>query len=109
MAAAEPLYRVSQPDQLRLNAAWTLPGIRTKEFFRSCVIGLGMAAGHIGFVVLFYLLGSRVGVWAPQDIPYTDVLSTHFPWLYPADHRSVRGHQRRVPLPAVRHSLPHAA
>ena len=83
VAAAEPLYRVSQPDQLRLNAAWTLPGIRTKEFFRSCVVGLGMAAGHIGFVVLFYLLGSRVGVWAPQDIPYTDVLSTHFPWLFP--------------------------
>ena len=83
VAAAEPLYRASQPDQLRLSAAWTLPGIRTKEFFRSCVIGLGMAAGHIGFVVLFYLLGSRIGVWAPQDIPYTDVLSTHFPWLYP--------------------------
>ena len=83
VAAAEPLYRVSQPVQLRLSAAWTLPGIRTKEFFRSCVIGLGMAAGHVGFVVLFYLLGSRIGVWAPQDIPYTDVLSTHFPWLYP--------------------------
>ena len=66
-----------------LNAAWTLPGFRTKEFFRSCVIGLGMAAGHIGFVVLFYMLGSKVGVWAPQDVPYTDVLSTHFPWLFP--------------------------
>ncbi len=83
VAAAEPLYRRSQPDQLRLNVAWSLPGIRTKEFFRSCVVGLGLAAGHIGFVVLFYLLGSRVGVWAPQDVPYTDVLSTHFPWLYP--------------------------
>jgi hypothetical protein len=83
VAAAEPLYRSSQPENLRLSAAWTLPGIRTREFFRSCVIGLGMAAGHIGFVVLFYLVGSRVGVWAPQDIPYTDVLSTHFPWLYP--------------------------
>jgi membrane protease YdiL (CAAX protease family) len=83
VAAAEPLYRLSQPHQLRLSAAWTLPGIRTREFFRSCVVGLGMAAGHIGFVVLFYLLGSKVGVWAPQDIPYTDVLSTRFPWLFP--------------------------
>ena len=83
VAAAEPLYRSSQPDNLRLTAAWSLPGIRTKEFFRSCVVGLGLAAGHIGFVVLFYLLGSKVGVWAPQDIPYTDVLSTHFPWLFP--------------------------
>ena len=39
VAAAEPLYRVSQPEQLRLSAAWTLPGICTREFFRSCVIG----------------------------------------------------------------------
>ncbi len=83
VAAAEPLYRSSQPEQLRLNVAWTLPGIRSKEFFRACVIGLGMAAGHIGFVVLFYLWGSKVGVWAPQDVPYTDVLSTRFPWLFP--------------------------
>ncbi len=83
VAAGEPLYRSSQPDQLRLSAAWTLPGIRSKEFFRSCVIGLAMAAGHIGFVVLFYLWGSKLGVWAPQDVPYTDVLSTHFPWLFP--------------------------
>ena len=83
VVAAEPLYRTSQPDQLRLNVAWTLPGIRSKEFFRSCVIGLGMAAGHIGMVVLFYMVGSRFGVWAPQDIAYTDVVSTALPWLYP--------------------------
>jgi len=67
VAAGEPLYRVSQPNQLRLNAAFTLPGMRTKEFFRSSIVGLGLAAGHIGFVVLFYMLGSKVGVWAPQD------------------------------------------
>ncbi len=83
VAAAEPLYRSSQPDHLRLDAAWTLPGIRTKEFFRSSVVGLGMAAGHIGFVVLFYLVGGKLGVWAPQEIDYTNVVSTALPWLYP--------------------------
>jgi membrane protease YdiL (CAAX protease family) len=83
LAAAEPLYRRNQPDQLRLGVAFSLPGIRSKEFFRSCVIGLAMAAGHIGFVVLFYIVGGKFGVWAPQDINYTNVVSTTLPWVYP--------------------------
>ncbi len=83
VAAAEPLYRRSQPNQLRLASMFRLPGIRSKEFFRSCVIGLSLAAAHIGFVVLFYLIGSHHGVWAPQELKYTDVASTALPWLYP--------------------------
>ncbi len=83
VAAAEPLYRRNQPDKLRLGLAFRLPGIRSKEFFRSCVIGLAMAAGHIGFVVLFYIVGRRFGVWAPQDINYTNAVSTALPWVYP--------------------------
>lgn len=83
LAAAEPLYRRNQPGRLRLGAAFSLPGVRSKEFFRSCVIGLGMAAGHIGFVVLFYIVGRRFGAWAPQDINYTNVVSTALPWVYP--------------------------
>ncbi|MBI3668991.1 MAG: CPBP family intramembrane metalloprotease [Acidobacteria bacterium] len=83
LAGAEPLYRRSQPDQLRLNAMFRLPGIRSKEFFRSCVIGLTMAAGHIGFIVLFYLIGGKFGVWAPQEVNYTDVVSTTLPWIFP--------------------------
>jgi membrane protease YdiL (CAAX protease family) len=83
LAGAEPFYRRNQPDRLRLGATFSLSGIRSKEFFRSCVIGLGMAAGHIGFVVLFYLLGKNFGFWAPQDINYTDVVSTALPWVYP--------------------------
>ncbi len=82
-AAAEPLYRRSQPNQLRLGVALSLPGVRSKEFFRSCVIGLAMAAAHIGFVVIFYVVGNRFGVWAPQDIKYTNVASTALPWLSP--------------------------
>ncbi len=83
VAGAEPLYRRGQPDKLRLGVAFRLPGIRSKEFFRSCVIGLGMAAGHIGFIVLFYIVGRRFGVWAPQDINYTNAVSTAVPWVYP--------------------------
>ena len=81
LPAAEPLYRVSQPGRLRLAKALTLRGLRTREFFNSAFVGLCMAAAHIGFIVAFYMYGRRFGVWAPQDLNYTDAVNTAFPWI----------------------------
>jgi hypothetical protein len=78
---AEPLYRASQPDRLRLPQAFTLRGIRSKEFFCACVVGISLAAAHLGFIVAFYMIGSHFGVWAPQDIKYSDIVNTPFPWI----------------------------
>ena len=79
----EPLYRLDQPDRLRIGSAFTLPGLRSKEFFISVAIGLCFAAAHIGYVVLFYVVGRRLGVWAPQDLQYSDTMSTALPWVFP--------------------------
>ncbi len=83
VAPGEPLYRAGQPDQLRLGGAFTIAGLRTRQFFCSGVVGLCLAAVHIGFVVAFYVVGRRFGVWAPQDLRYSDTLSTALPWIYP--------------------------
>lgn len=79
----EPLYRTGQPNHLRLGASFTWAGLQTRQFFCSGVVGLSLAAVHIGFVVAFYVLGRRFGVWAPQDLQYSDTLSTALPWIYP--------------------------
>ena len=79
----EPLYRAGQPDRLRLGSAFTPAGLQTKEFFRSGVIGICLAGAHIGYLVLFYIVGRRLGIWAPQDLQYSDTLSTALPWIYP--------------------------
>jgi membrane protease YdiL (CAAX protease family) len=81
LPGGEPLYRAAQPERLRLTRAFTLRGIRSKEFFSSSVVGLSMAAAHIGFIVAFYMIGSHFGVWAPQDLSYSDVVNTSFPWI----------------------------
>jgi membrane protease YdiL (CAAX protease family) len=81
LPGGEPLYRASQPDKLRLYKAFTLRGLRSKEFFSSSAVGLSMAAAHIGFIVAFYMIGSWLGVWAPQDLSYSDVVNTSFPWI----------------------------
>lgn len=77
----EPLYRASQPDRMRLPRAFSWRGMRSKEFFLASVVGLSLAAAHIGFIVAFYMVGSHFGVWAPQEIKYSDIVNTPFPWI----------------------------
>ena len=79
----EPLYRLFQPDKLRLDVGLRLAGIRTKEFFRANVIGICLAAAHIGYITVFYIISRKLGAWAPQDLNYENVVSTYVPWVYP--------------------------
>jgi len=81
VAPGEPLYRISQPSRIRLNLAWKLPGLRSKEFFTAGVIGVSLAAIHLGYVVVFYLAGKHFGVWAPQDVNFDNSTSSFLPWL----------------------------
>ena len=81
LPGGEPLYRSAQPARLRLYQAFSRRGIRSKEFFSSSVVGISMAAAHMGFIVAFYMIGSKFGVWAPQDLSYSDVVNTSFPWI----------------------------
>ncbi|HEX8765191.1 MAG TPA: CPBP family intramembrane glutamic endopeptidase, partial [Candidatus Acidoferrum sp.] len=81
LPAGEPLYRESQPDRLRLSRAFTLSGLRSKEFFSAAVVGVSLAAAHIGYVVAFYLVASRLGAWAPQELDFDNSFNTAFPWI----------------------------
>ena len=81
LPAAEPLYRGSQPGQLRLGEVLTRRGLRSKEFFSASVVGLSLAAAHIGFVVAFYMFTTKLGAWAPQELNYSDSVNTAFPWI----------------------------
>jgi membrane protease YdiL (CAAX protease family) len=81
LPGAEPLYRASQPQHLRLSKVLTLRGLRSKEFFSSALVGMSMAAAHIGFVVAFYIIATHFGAWAPQELNYENSVGTPFPWI----------------------------
>ena len=81
LPGAEPLYRSSWPERLRLSKAFTLRGLRSKEFFSASVVGLSLAAVHIGYVVGFYVLANWLGAWAPQEVNYQESVNTLFPWI----------------------------
>jgi hypothetical protein len=81
LPAAEPLYRSSQPGQLRLGQVFTRRGLRSKEFFCASVVGLSLAAAHIGLVVAFYMVATKLGAWAPQELNYSESVNTAIPWI----------------------------
>src|SRR6267154_1448284 len=81
LPGGEPLYRAAKPQFLRLREAFTMRGLRTKEFFSSCIVGLSLAAAHMGFLVAFYLIANKFGAWSPQDLNYEDSVSTTIPWI----------------------------
>jgi membrane protease YdiL (CAAX protease family) len=79
--AGESLYRATQPGRLQLGKILTLRGLRSQEFFSAAIVGLSLTGLSLGFVVAFYMIGSHYGVWAPQELNYTDSVSTVFPWI----------------------------
>ncbi|MFN7935343.1 MAG: type II CAAX endopeptidase family protein [Bryobacteraceae bacterium] len=83
LAAGIVLFGRTYPNQLPLSVAFTWRGMATRSFFRATMAGFAMAAGHMIFVTAFYMIGSKAGVWSPQDVGYSDLLATPFPWLYP--------------------------
>jgi hypothetical protein len=79
----EPMYRIFQPKKHKLESALSLPGLRSKEFFTANVVGICLAAAHIGYITVFYIISRKLGAWAPQDINYENaVVSTYVPGLY---------------------------
>jgi membrane protease YdiL (CAAX protease family) len=82
LPAAEPLYRSAWPGRLQLSKILTLRGLRSKEFFSAAVVGLSLAAVHVGYVVGFYVVAARYfGAWAPQEVNYEESVNTLFPWI----------------------------
>jgi len=81
LPGGEPLYRELRPNFLRLKKALTWRGLRTREFFSSVIVGLSLAAAHMGFLVAFYLIANHFGAWAPQETNYEDTISTAIPWI----------------------------
>ncbi|MFQ5601132.1 MAG: type II CAAX prenyl endopeptidase Rce1 family protein [Candidatus Krumholzibacteriia bacterium] len=79
-AAAEPLYRERYPNKLALACIFTRRGIGTRSFFKQVLLGITLTFFFSAFQVVFYLVASRFGAWAPLDVPYSNMLNTAFPW-----------------------------
>lgn len=62
----------------------TSRGLRSKEFARAGLIGFGLGLAHLGYVTAFYVVSQKYfGVWSPAEVPYSGILNTAIPWIYP--------------------------
>ena len=80
-AAAEPLYREKYKNHISLTKTFSWHGLRTKKFFIAVIVGITLTFFFAAYQVIFYLVTKKFGGWAPQDIPYDNLLNTAFPWI----------------------------
>lgn len=81
-AAAEPLYRKRFPKSQSLTGLLQPRAFRTKEFFISAMVGLTLTFFFFAYENVFYIIANHLGAWAPREVPYSDLLSTAFPWIF---------------------------
>lgn len=80
-AAGESLYRERFKRHIALDRWLSRPGVRSKAFLLSMVLGLMLAAFFFAYQTVFYLIANHLGAWAPADTNYDSILNTHFPWI----------------------------
>jgi hypothetical protein len=73
------LPRYGQVDHVTHSRYYSSQAFLTAALVGTCAIFI-----HSGYFATFYVLGKEYfGVWAPQRTPFTNVLSTPFPFLHP--------------------------
>ena len=81
VAGAEPEYRRWYGGQVSVTEQFLPDGMRTKRFLIGTIIGLTLTAVFVAYQTLFYLVADHYGAWSPADIPYREMVNTHFPWV----------------------------
>ena len=80
-AGAEPEYCRGFGQQISLSEQFLPDGIRTKCFLQGTIIGLTMTAVFVAYQTLLYLAADSLGACPPADIPYSEMVNTHIPWV----------------------------
>lgn len=79
--SGEVLYRERLPQHLAIPRLWTARALGSKRVFRSFVLAYTMVGFFLAYQVVFYLVASKLGAWAPAEIPYDEMLNSAFPWI----------------------------
>lgn len=83
-ASADAMGRLQDKSYYSLGEITSLNFFKSRPFLLSTLAGFGAAGVHLGFVVLFYVIGREVfGFYNPLDLPYSNLLSTSVPWVQP--------------------------
>jgi len=79
VAAAETVYRLSKPKNIALEAVFTKRGMNTKQTMQSVLAGAGTFGLHLGWLIVYYLIGRSFNLWCPLEVSNSETLSSVVP------------------------------
>lgn len=79
VAALEPIYRMMFPEKVAIERVMGPLGLRSISVFRALVAGMAVFGIHLAYVVAFYLIAQRLGMWSPLEVRDADTLSNLTP------------------------------
>ncbi|HNA73238.1 MAG TPA: CPBP family intramembrane metalloprotease [Candidatus Obscuribacter sp.] len=77
---ADVVYRHFYPGRVALENFLKPAGFFTREGSKALYIGYLVALVHLGWIVLYYLLGEKFSFWCPSGIDSVEVLSATVPF-----------------------------
>jgi membrane protease YdiL (CAAX protease family) len=83
-SSGETLYREVFSRKTLLLRSFKWKNILSPEFTKASLVGYSFGFAFLGYLVVFYLVSKKfLGAWAPAYSPYSNIVSTALPWIYP--------------------------
>ena len=79
IGSAEVLYRNFFPEKVAAEKWFTGKGLRHIEVLKNLVTGHLAACIYVGWVIVYYVMGQRIGFWTPLQVQDAAVYSGWFP------------------------------
>jgi hypothetical protein len=79
VAAAETIYRITKPKNIALQSVFTWKGMNTRQTLQSMLAGVGTCGIHLGWLIVYYILGRSFKLWCPLEVANSETLSSLVP------------------------------
>ncbi len=81
VGAAESVYRWAFPDKPSWQEWFTLKALRSRYVISGLILGYATFGISIGYQILYYSLGEKLGFWCPLGVDKHEILTAAQPWF----------------------------
>ncbi len=78
---AEIVYRKLFPHKIAFEKMLTVGGLTHESYVRAIIVGHFVVAIHLGWIVLYYIIGKKIGFWCPLGVESHETLSNVVPFI----------------------------
>lgn len=78
---AEIVYRKLFPKKIAFEKMLTVGGLTHESYVRGLIVGHFVVLIHLGFIVLYYIVGKKFNFWCPLGVESHEVLSNVIPFI----------------------------